>query len=66
MKTLNDYEYDYIERFSIITESGISEELAHAEAIYQVRADMVANGIGFGDANLKVMGIKHRINKQGK
>jgi len=63
MKNLSDYEYDYIERFSIITESGISEELAHAEAIYQVRADMVTDGMGFGDANIKVMGIKQRINK---
>jgi hypothetical protein len=63
MKTLEDYEYNYIERLGIITESGISEELAHAEAIYQVRADMVADGMGFGQANLMVIGIRKKVNK---
>ncbi len=63
MKTLDDYEYYYIERLGMITESGISEELAHAEAIYQTRADMVANGIDVGNANIMVMGIRKNMDR---
>lgn len=69
MKTLDDYEYDYAERMAIITESGIKEEIAHPEATYQVRRDMVADGMDVGKANIKVMGIRKRligINKQGE
>lgn len=60
---MTDYEYDFAERVAIMTENGKPEQEAIAEAIYQVRARMVADGLGFGDANLKVMGIKQDFEK---
>lgn len=63
MKTLDDYEHDYFERMAIMTESGIAEEMAHPEATYQVRSDMVADGMDFGKANILVMGIRKKVNR---
>lgn len=62
MKTPDDYEYDYAERMAIMLESGISEDMAHPEATYQVRQDM-AQDMDFGRANLRVMGIRRRWNE---
>ncbi len=57
MKTLDDYEYDYFERMSIMTESGEDEEEAHTEAIWQVRKEMSINGIDWG-LEPRIMGLK--------
>ncbi len=61
MKTIEDYQYDYIERIGIMCESGVTETVAHAEATFQVRQDMVNDGMGFAEANIKVMGIRKFI-----
>lgn len=58
MKTLEDYQYDYIERMAIMCENGKPEPEAHSEATYQVRQDMVTDGMDFSAANVKVMGIR--------
>ncbi len=60
---MTDYEYDFIERIAIMTENGKPEQEAIAEAIYQVRAKMVSDSMGFGDANMQVLGIKQRFEK---
>lgn len=57
MKTLDDYEYDYIERMSIMTESGIGEDKAHEEAIWQIRREMSQNNIDWG-LEPRIMGLK--------
>ena len=58
MKTLEDYQYDYNERMAIMIENGKPEAEAHPEATYQVRQDLVADGMDFATANVKVMGIR--------
>lgn len=58
---MKDYNYDYAERIAIMTENGVGESEAHAEATYQVRQDMVADGLDFAAANIKVMVIRKRF-----
>lgn len=62
---MDDYTYNYIERMAIMTESGVAEDIAHAEALHQVRQEMVADGMDFGRANMMVMGIRKRLGGVG-
>ncbi len=61
MKTFEDYAYDYLERMGKITEDNFTESEATFEAIYQVREDMVNNGMDYAKANMEVMKIRNLI-----
>lgn len=61
---MTEYEYLFAERIAIMTENGVPEDIAIAEATYQIRQDMVNDGDDFFNANTKVMAIRNSYKKQ--